>query len=161
MDPTIGEIDENGWFTGKRTGLTSVVLSIDGTPVDSSGTIRVVPPYSSDDDGSSGCFIATAAYGSAMEPKVDMLRQFRDRYLMTNGPGRALVSFYNYYSPPLAEFIASSGFSRFITRAALLPFMGFCWAALYFGLPLTMVIFFVLPVLTGAALRLRLSRKTS
>jgi hypothetical protein len=160
MDPTIGEIDENGWFTGKRPGLTSVVLSIDGTPVDSSGTIRVLAPYSNDDDGSDSCFIATAAYGSAMESHINILRRFRDRYLSSNRPGRALVSLYNYYSPPLAEFIASSGFLRFITRAALLPFMGFCWAALYFGLPLTTFIFLVLLVLTAAALRHRLSRKT-
>lgn len=161
MDPSIGAIDEEGWFIGKRPGLTRVVLSIDGTPVDSSGTIRVLMPYTAPDDDSSGCFIATAAYGSAMEPHVGILREFRDRYLITCGPGRTFVSFYYKHSPPIARLIRSSGTLRFITRAAILPAVAACWAAVRFGIVPVMLVMLVLPMLPAAALKLRRIRITA
>ncbi len=44
--------------------------------------------------GGGGCFIATAAYGSLLEPHVRILCKFRDRYLLTNGPGKTFVKYY-------------------------------------------------------------------
>jgi hypothetical protein len=35
-----------------------------------------------------GCFIATAAYGTSLHEDIDVLRDFRDEYLMTNQIGR-------------------------------------------------------------------------
>ncbi|WP_243688225.1 CFI-box-CTERM domain-containing protein [Geotalea toluenoxydans] len=75
--------------------------------------------------GKSGCFIATAAYGSYLHPKVAMLRQFRDHYLLTNAPGRAFVSLYYRVSPPLAAFIAEHATTRTLCRAALTPIVFF------------------------------------
>ncbi len=67
------------------------------------------------------CFIATAAYGSPLDPHLDSLRDFRDRFMMTNHPGRALVRFYYRHSPPLANFIADRDWLRAIVRGLLAP----------------------------------------
>ncbi|MDY6880465.1 MAG: fibronectin type III domain-containing protein [Thermodesulfobacteriota bacterium] len=71
--------------------------------------------------GGGGCFIATAAFGSPMEPQVFLLRQFRDQYLLSNGPGRAFVHAYYRYSPPLADLIGDHGLARKMVRAGLQP----------------------------------------
>ena len=56
---------------------------------DGSGT-----PAASSGGGDSGgsCFIATAAYGSPMEP-------FRDRFMLANTAGKTFVHLYYSYSP--------------------------------------------------------------
>jgi hypothetical protein len=71
--------------------------------------------------GKSGCFIATAAYGSYMDPHVMVLRQFRDEILMKSYLGRMFVKFYYAYSPPVADFIREHETLRTITRWMLTP----------------------------------------
>ena len=80
--------------------------------------------------GKSGCFIATAAYGSLFEKHVKVLRQFRDVYLLKNDPGRAFVAFYYRHSPPIADFIAGHKGLRFAVRCSLAPVVGMSYAAL-------------------------------
>ena len=77
------------------------------------------------------CFIATAAYGSPIEPHVEMLREFRDQYLLTFGPGKLFVSLYYRFSPPLAHFIANHEYLKFTVRIALLPAVGAAWFFVY------------------------------
>jgi hypothetical protein len=73
------------------------------------------------DTSNTFCFIATAAYGSYLDPHVAELRRFRDEVLMPTAMGRAFVDFYYSASPPLADFIARHDGLRALTRAALTP----------------------------------------
>jgi subtilisin family serine protease len=83
--------------------------------------------------GGGGCFIATAAYGSPMQPYVKILRKFRDRFLLDSIVGKAFIDFYYKYSPPIADFIAKHADLRKIVRISLLPAVGMSWLALKFG----------------------------
>ena len=74
-----------------------------------------------DSGGGGGCFIATAAYGSYLDPHVQTLRNFRDQYLLKNAPGRAFVRLYNRYSPPAASLIKDHDLLRTATRILLTP----------------------------------------
>lgn len=80
------------------------------------------------------CFIATAAYGSPLEPHVSVLSRFRDQYLQSNQAGKQFVRFYYRFSPPVAEVISDSWFLRILTRIALLPLIGFSYFMVYLSL---------------------------
>ena len=83
--------------------------------------------------GQSGCFIATAAYGSALAPQVATLRDFRDTRLLTNAAGRWFVTQYYAHSPPLADYIRERDGLRAFVRAVLWPIVAvvtYPWRAL-------------------------------
>jgi len=92
----------------------------------------------SDGGGGGGCFIATAAYGSLMEPHVKILRDFRDRFLLGNTAGDSFIRLYYKYSPPIADFIKERDSLRTMVRISLLPVVGVSWIALKIG-PLSTV----------------------
>jgi len=85
------------------------------------------------------CFVATASFGTLFHPSVKVLRDFRDAFLRTNGPGRRMVALYYRLSPPLAEVIASNEPLRLAVRVLLLPAVGFSWLALRLGMAWTLL----------------------
>ena len=70
---------------------------------------------------SSGCFIATAAFGSPMAIEVDVLRVWRDKSLLRSPWGKKFVAVYYVISPPIAKFIATRSMHRRVTRWLLRP----------------------------------------
>lgn len=96
------------------------------------------------------CFIATAAYGSSQADDVELLRQFRNEYLLTNPIGRGFVRAYYYLSPPVAEVIHERPWARQLTLLALSPLvliasalMGDAASLLIMSMILVMIILFV------------------
>jgi len=69
--------------------------------------------------GGSGCFIATAAYGSPTAEQIDVLREFRDVVLLESTAGSQFVALYYKLSPPVADFISGSNFLRTLVRELL------------------------------------------
>jgi len=66
-----------------------------------------------------GCFIATAAYGTPTAEQIDVLREFRDVVLLESAAGSQFVSLYYQLSPPVADFIAGNELLRTLVRELL------------------------------------------
>jgi hypothetical protein len=66
-----------------------------------------------------GCFIATAAYGTPTAEQINVLREFRDVVLLESTAGSQFVTLYYRLSPPVADFIARSDFLRTLVREFL------------------------------------------
>lgn len=77
-------------------------------------TTSQLDPYSPE-----GCFIATAAYGTATHPKIDLLRNFRDEYLKGSKSGEFFIRNYYRFSPPIAKFISRHPLCRKSVRIGL------------------------------------------
>jgi hypothetical protein len=142
----------NGWYdysehTTFNDDGKSVTLKVkDGGYGDSDGLANgiIVDPggiasgessfsHSSLGSNDRGCFIATAAFGSKYEKHVQVLRRFRNLYLIPNRIGRAFVKGYYRYSPPLADFIGKHDILRTLVRWGLVPLIAVSWMLLQFG----------------------------
>jgi len=127
---------------GFTSSNSNEVGLIEGTAVNSVGNGAI-------GGGGGGCFIATAAYGSLLEPHVRILCKFRDRYLLTSGSGKTFVKNYYKYSPPAADFISKHAGLKVVVCIILLPLVGFSWMMLKIGAGST--IFLILLIGLGLA----------
>lgn len=78
------------------------------------------------------CFIATAAYGSQLDSHVNLLREFRNEFMVKNWLGRRLVKTYYKFSPPLAKWIERNESAKTVVRGVLWPIIA--WASLSLSL---------------------------
>jgi len=119
---------------------TNVTLTIGGV----SDTFSITTKDKSsggggDGGGGGGCFIATAAFGSSMAGQVEILRQFRDKYLLTNAPGKKFVAWYYRNGPAAAQWINDKPVVKAAVRVALYPLIGFSFLLISGHLPFVMI----------------------
>jgi len=121
---------ESGYSFDNWTGDTATIANTNDatTTITMDGDYSITAnfaeePPDEEPDGETGgiCFIATAAYGTPMAEEIEILREFRDEYLLTNPVGQAFVDLYYGVSPPMAEFINEHPSLKPIVRAGLLP----------------------------------------
>ena len=76
-----------------------------------------------------------------MEKHVEVLKEFRDIYLLKSRPGIAFVKAYYKYSPPIADVIARHGVLRSVVRIGLMPLIIFSYILIHVSLFYQSVIF--------------------
>jgi len=86
------------------------------------------------------CFIATAAYGSALEPKLKVFREFRFKTLLRKPWGKKFVYWYYKFGPQAARYIHDKPVLRAAARAGLYPFYLFAASANAFGFVKTLIV---------------------
>ncbi len=105
----------------------------------------------SDGGSGSGCFIATATFGTPMAREVLDLCRFRDTVLRNMAPGRLFVKLYETASPPVARFIEKHELIKATLRFALKPAIWYARFSLKAGL-VTRVLTMLLAVVLGSAM---------
>ncbi|NKQ38223.1 MAG: hypothetical protein HF967_01870 [Methanosarcinales archaeon] len=70
-----------------------------------------------------GCFIATAAYGTPFAEEINILRFWRDTFLLKYYLGNLFVKFYYKTSPSIANFIRDKDWMKNIVKFFLNPFI--------------------------------------
>ena len=71
-----------------------------------------------------GCSIATVTMGTELQGRIAVLQSFRDKYLINSALGKAFVTAYYKYSPPIADYLAERDWLRRSVRIMLLPIIG-------------------------------------
>lgn len=103
--------------TNYYVGVKAVDNCLNASPL---ATVLVTTPVPTGGEVDA-CFIATAAYGTALADDVTDLRQFRDVFLRSHVAGELLVEAYYTFGPVLAETIRPSETLRALVREMLSP----------------------------------------
>ena len=97
-------------------------LNAASTTIAMDGDYSITANFEEDEEPplvSTGCFIATAAYGTPTAEQIDVLREFRDVVLLESATGSRLVALYYRLGPRVADFIAGSELLRTLVRELL------------------------------------------
>lgn len=148
---TFSVTDNSSYDSDSRPGIIRDPIVVGSETATSSSSGGSSAAVSNSGGGGSGCFIATAAFGSYLDPHVMVLRNFRDNVLLQSELGTEFVKFYYKHSPPIADFIAQHGILRMLARFALTP--------LIFAFKYPLVAALVFAVVVAWLVRRRLSVK--
>ena len=88
-----------------------------------------VPPTTgaSTGGGGGGCFIATVVFGSPLDKHIQILKDFRDRFLLTNIIGKKFVSWYYKYGKIAATYITTHSYLKPVVKILLYPIIIFAY----------------------------------
>ena len=112
----LGNLQDNGWFFGSKSGEQIDGRYIFGTELSASKNdlIFSIGDNTADDieikksEEGGGCLIATAAFGSELAPQVQQLRELRDNTVLQTESGSAFMTgfnqFYYSFSPTIADY---------------------------------------------------------
>lgn len=123
-DAFLSEVNEdhiviyNSMFEKKRRIFFSEIVSIERKDLVKKENLSLSTPNSS--SSKSGCFIATAVYGSPYANEVMILKAFRDEWLLNYSFGKAFVKLYYWISPSIANRIAKRKFLKEMTKSILI-----------------------------------------
>ncbi len=103
------------WFDGgfSHIRVEEGLLSFDASHL---GTFAITGPTTG-----GPCFIATAAYGTSLASSVQVLREDRDRLLLSNPLGIAFTEVYYRVSPPISDLVAAHPMLAAFVRLLLWP----------------------------------------
>ncbi|MEQ1875223.1 MAG: CFI-box-CTERM domain-containing protein [Bdellovibrionia bacterium] len=87
------------------------------------------------------CFIATAAYGSIMDPHVQVFRDFRDRVLSKFKPGQQFIRYYYQNAYHWARLIRKNEAAQYVARLGLWPLWLFAKLSLMFSWQMALFLF--------------------
>ncbi len=126
MDGTISHNEhwiEEEFYMRREEGIKAAHTALQLAPSDPTA-IEVMQKLNqrvSRDYIPSSCFIATAAYGTPFNEDIDVLRTWRDKFLLNSFGGKIFVKNYYRYSPPIANLISESRIAKKIVRKTLKP----------------------------------------
>jgi hypothetical protein len=104
--------------------------------------------------GDPACFVATAAYGTALDKRLDDLRWFRDEKLLNFRWGQIFVAKYYRYGPVLAALVSEHKTLKIIAKTILWvpvtiislyrdPYPSYLYLLIFGMLGMTGVLFFI------------------
>ena len=96
------------------------------------------------------CTWKAATSNTPLSAHLNILRDFRDKYLLPNKVGRELVRIYYKYSPFTAKIISKNKLLKSAVRTNLIPIIVFSYSMVHLGPTVTAIILifvFMLPLL--------------
>lgn len=115
---TVSEIDAEPVSTTPQCGVGTVLEN---------GICVPAKKAESQSGKSSGCLIATAAFGTELAPQVQLLREVRDNTLFGTGSGTAFMAgfneFYYVFSPTIADWERQSPLFKEIVKITITPML--------------------------------------